>query len=126
MWRNQTTQIAKKKYVGSPLQKRNEKIRRAARIAPVRKGEAGCEQFAELRHVMTAADLVANGDTVEVQVSACREPYLLVRDCCNPGHFLPVAIHDIAVEQEERSGLYELELHSGPVLVKPDTLIYWK
>jgi len=73
---------------------------------------------------MTAADYVAGGDVVGAQVDAGREAHLLVRDAYNDGEFLPVAIYDVAVKQERC--LCGLDLGLGPVLVKPDTLVYWK
>ena len=113
-----------RRYAGSALARRNEKLKRAAQLAPVREGDAGCEKFAGSRRIMTAADYVADGDAVGEQIDAGREPHLLVRDAYNDGEFLPVAIHDVAIAQER--GLCGLDVHCGPVLVKPDTLVYWK
>lgn len=117
---------AKRNYANSQIKARNDKLRRAADIAPLRKGDDGLEKIANSPRVMTAAEYVANGDSVAIHVDACREPYLLVRDDYNEGEFLFAAIYDMVIKQEARSGLIELDLHSGSVLVKADTLVYWK
>lgn len=121
-WQN--AEAGKRNYAGSLLQLRNDKLKRAARIAAVRKGDAGCEKFAGSPRVMTAAEYVANVEAVGLQIDAGREAHLLVRDAYNDGEFLPVEIYDMAIKQER--SLCEFDLHSGSVLVKPDTLIYWK
>lgn len=120
----QLSAAGKRNYEGSPLALRNDKLRRAAAIAPVRSGDAGCARFAGSPSVLTAAEYVAGGEVVNKQFDAGREAYLLVRDLCNEGEFLPVSIYDVAIKQEK--GLCEFDLHRGPVLVKPDTLIYFK
>jgi hypothetical protein len=121
---HQLSAAGKRNYAGSPLAQRNDKLRRAAAVAPVRAGDAGCDQFASSTRTLTAAEYLASGDAVDKQLDADREPHLLVRDPLNDGEFLPVAIYDVAIEQER--GLCEFDLHGGSVLVKPDTLIYFK
>lgn len=122
----QSAAAGKRNYATSQLRQRNEKLQRAAHIAPVCKGDAGSEEIAISPRAMTAAEYVADGDQVGVQINAGREPHLLVRDTLNEGEFGTVAIYDVKVEQEARSGLCEFDLHVGAVLVKPDALVYWK
>lgn len=121
---HQLSAAGKRNYAGSPLAQRNDKLRRAAAVAPVRAGDTGCDQFSSSPRILTAGDYVAGGAAVDKQLDADREPHLLVRDPLNDGEFLPVAIYDVAIKQE--GGLCEFDLHSGSVLVKPDTLIYFK
>lgn len=123
-WQN--AESGKRNYAGSPLHLRNSKLIRAARIAPLRKAEIVNSKLANSERLMTAADYIDNGKSVVTQIDACREAHLLVRDPYNDGEFLPIAIYDVVTNQEKRSGLVEFDLHVGPVLVKADTLIYWK
>lgn len=122
----QSAESGRRNYAGSPLQLRNNKLSRAARIAPVRKSEILNSKLANSERVMTAAEYVANGESVSKQIEACREAHLLVHDAFNEGEYLPVEIYDVAIKQEDRSGLIDFDLHAGRVLVQADTLIYWK
>lgn len=127
-WQNRES--GKRNYSASPLKLRNDKLQRAASIAPVRISDIDCEKIAKSSRVMTAADYVRNCKSVEAQVTAGREAHLLVRDIYNEGEFLPMDIYDVAIKHEyNRRGMLtyvEFDLHAGLVLVKPDTVIYWK
>jgi hypothetical protein len=95
-------------------------------INPARIGDANTERIVSRGRTTTAVDFVSDGDLSGTQVDAGREPYLLIEDLFNLGCFNTVPVYDNQPRQEKRTGLCGLVLHRGDVLVRPDTLIYWK
>ncbi|WP_241299395.1 hypothetical protein [Burkholderia stabilis] len=123
----QRAEIGRAAYAaGSAIAVRNARLALAKRIGAVCVGAANTESIVTRGRTTTAADFVTNGDLSGQQIDAGREPYLLVADFYNPGHFNTVSVYDNYLGQEKRTGMCVLVVYQGDVLVRPDTLIYWK
>jgi hypothetical protein len=92
---------------------------------PARVGDAGVSQYMGLARVTTVKQMCDNDAACDVQIEMAREPFLMIADPYNPGEYQTMAIYD-HVATPEKSGLCWIDVHSGALLVKPDTLIYWK
>ena len=123
-WQN--AESGKRRYSKSPLKLRNDKLKLCALVSAVCVGDIGCERFVANPRAMTAADYVANSLLVGRHIDAGRIAYFLTRDEFNKGEFLPIEIYDVVIKQETKSGFLEFDILAGQILVKADTLIYWK
>lgn len=123
-WQN--AESGKRRYPKSPLKLRNDKLKLGASISAVCIGDIDCEKFVGNPRAMTAAEYVANSSLVGEHIDVGRKAYLLTRDEFNEGEFLPIEIFDVVIKQEAKSGFVEFDILAGLILVKAETLIYWK
>ncbi|MBY0244604.1 MAG: hypothetical protein K2Q03_04020 [Sphingobacteriaceae bacterium] len=123
-WQN--AESGKRRYSKSSLKLRNDKLKLGASISAVCIGDIDVEKLVGNPCTMTAADYVKNKVLVGEHIDAGQAAYFLTRDEFNKGEFLPVEIYDVVLKQEAKSGLLEFDVLAGLILVKADTLIYWK
>jgi hypothetical protein len=123
----QRAEIGRTAYAaGSVIAVRNARLSLAKRIGAACTSDANVEAIVARDRATTAADFVMAGEQSGLQIDAGREPHLLTEDLYDVGRLNAVAVYDNYPGQEKRTGLCALVVHQGDVLVRPDTLIYWK
>ncbi|MBI6882661.1 hypothetical protein [Pseudomonas putida] len=125
---SQRRAIGKTTYAsGSPIRSRNEALKLAKAISPLGCEDSLCAGLLAAGKATKLIDYCTNGPESEIQVSAGREPFLLVEDMLNPGSAITVPIFDAKVDAvEKNSGLCGVTLGQGDALFKSDVLVYWR
>jgi hypothetical protein len=76
--------------------------------------------------VTSLADLCSRGDASGGQVCLNREPFLLVPYRNSRDVFFTLAIHDTQTDPNPVDGYYRVQIDAGSVMLRPDTLVFWK
>lgn len=113
--------------MNTPLKARNAALALAKDISAIRANNPDIAPYNAVGRLMPVVDYCQNVPEAGQHIDMGREPNLLVEDTCNPDEYLLVAIHDVRnVPVEEKSGLCWISVNRGEVLLKPDTLVFWK